>query len=164
MVAAAATAGEGQFRNPAGEGRGRGEGGYGYYGWLCHALSLSLSLSLSVVQRAPRTSVISFGMWRLGKEGKLEEGRSGGPAVVRPEIRLPDAIFVSISSIQIDTAARHAQTSSGQGPGAGVLRAGSHLDLGARHSDVSLAPMKICFYCTLSRKATLPSQQPSKMN
>ena len=44
MVAAAATAGEGQFRNPAGEGRGRGEGGYGYYGWLCHALSLSLSL------------------------------------------------------------------------------------------------------------------------
>ena len=34
---------------------------------------------------------------------------------VRPEIRLPDAIFVSISSIQIDTA-RLAQTSSGQGP------------------------------------------------
>ena len=126
-AAVAATAREGQFRNPAG-------GGYGYYGRLCHALSLSLSLA--VAQRAPRTSVISFGMWRLGKEGKLEEVRS-----VRPEIRLPDAIFVSISSIQIDTARRGMEWNRTNFIWTRPRSAaGSHLDLGARHSGVLFAP------------------------
>ena len=64
MVAAAATAGEGQFRNPAG-------GGYGYYGWLCHALSLCGSTGSSHVSYLVRYV-------EIGERGETR----GGP--VRP--------------------------------------------------------------------------------
>ena len=67
-AAVAATAREGQFRNPAG-------GGYGYYGRLCHALSLSLSLCGST-----GSSHVSY-LLRYVEIG--ERGETGG-GPVRP--------------------------------------------------------------------------------
>ena len=94
-------------------------------------LSLSLCGSLDGLL-ARQLSPSVCGDWGKRGEGNWREVRWSvrpsasvrpPPSVrLRPEIRLPDAIFVSISSIQIDTA-RHAQTSSGQGPAGRTLAA-----------------------------------------